>query len=125
MQNQGREWYGADAYGPGGTMIDTFSDFHVKTEFVATLDYEKFWKMRTTLTQGDMEVILETECPGYIEPLSDGIEGNMGIIFSNWNNNKGIEDFELDSGQSPVDSCANASSTISNFHIYTYGSIES
>jgi len=106
-------------------MIDTDEDFHVKNEFVADLDYEQFWKMRTTITQGDEEVMLESDCSAYISALNDAMEGEMGIIFSNWHNKFGIEDFEMDLGQSPADSCADASTEIANFTVKTWGSIES
>lgn len=123
MQNQGIEKYGEGAYGPGGSLVDTNSKFNVKNEFVSTTDQSEFWKMRTTLTQGSGEVVLESECPEYLRALNYGIDGGMGIVFANWNNEAGSEDFELDYGQS-AGGCENASTTISNFEVRTSGSTE-
>ena len=36
---EGKEQYGADAYGPRGSIIDTNNAFKVKTEFISTTDY--------------------------------------------------------------------------------------
>lgn len=52
MSIQGKEQYGDDAYGPGGTLIDTSEPFRVHTEFMATGNYSTLWGLRTTLTQG-------------------------------------------------------------------------
>ena len=52
MREQGANKYGAGAYGPGGSMIDTNYEFTVKNEFVSTPDYATFWKLRTRITQG-------------------------------------------------------------------------
>ncbi len=46
----GVEKYGENAYGVGGDIICTKSDFNVKTEFVSDPDYTAVWKIRTTLT---------------------------------------------------------------------------
>lgn len=37
------------------------------------------------------------DCPDYIGMLSENIEGNMGIVFSSWDNSSGQgADFESD-----------------------------
>lgn len=48
----------------------------------------------------------------------------MGIVFANWDNTSGVEDFELDLGQSNEGGCSAAISTISNFEMTQYGSAE-
>ena len=50
MNMQGKEMYGADAYGPGGTLIDTDRVFSVQQQFISTKDYQELWKLRTVLT---------------------------------------------------------------------------
>jgi len=39
MAVEGKEQYGEGAYGPGGSLIDTNREFHVKTEFLSTNAY--------------------------------------------------------------------------------------
>jgi len=53
MKKEGKQKYGDEAYGPGGTMVDTNREFTVLTEFVATENYADLWMLRTTLTQGN------------------------------------------------------------------------
>lgn len=48
----------------------------------------------------------------------------MGIVFANWDNTSGVEDFELDLGQSNEGGCSAAISTISSFEMTQYGSTE-
>lgn len=50
MRKDGVEKYGQDAYGPGGSLIDTKEIFNVWTEFVSDAN-DSLWKLRTTLTQ--------------------------------------------------------------------------
>ena len=50
MRVEGKAKYGNNAYGPGGTMVDTDKEFTVTTEFVSTKSYADFWMIRTTLT---------------------------------------------------------------------------
>lgn len=96
MQKQGAEKYGAEAYGPSGTIINTQFEFNVFNEFVSTDDYETFWKLRTTLTQDNNEIMMEADCRDYLSGLNDSIEGDMSFIFANWDNTSGSEQFELD-----------------------------
>lgn len=119
------EKYGSDAYGPNGSLIDTNADFHVMNEFVSTTNYQTFWKLRTTLTQGGNKIILENDCRDYMGALSTTIEGQMGIVFSSWDNTDSQEKFELNQGQSAASTCENASSVIRNFSVKQYGSTES
>ena len=53
MREQGAAEYGADAWGPNGTLINTYSWFQVQTDFVSENDYANLWKIRTTITQGE------------------------------------------------------------------------
>jgi len=117
MQKDGIEKYGADAYGPDGTLIDTKSEFRVHNEFISDRSYKTFWKLRTTLSQSGNQIIMEADCRDYLVGLNDQIEGSMGIIFSNWDNTEGREDFELDFGQSASGSCDDSYSFIKDFTI--------
>jgi len=97
MTSEAGEAYDSDAYGVGGSMIDTNDWFTVKNEFISTEDYKTFWKIKTTLTQGSNMIVLENDCSEYLSALNDPIEGGMGIAFANWDNSSGIEDFEIGS----------------------------
>lgn len=66
MKVQGKEKYGDDAYGPGGDMIDTDMKFNVKMEFISTANYYDLWKLRTRITQGNEEIMLEADCGEYL-----------------------------------------------------------
>jgi hypothetical protein len=37
--------------------------------FVTTNDYMKLWKLKTTLTQDDRELVMEADCREYLDPL--------------------------------------------------------
>lgn len=124
MQNEGIEKYGADAYGPGGTIIDTSIAFKVFNEFVSDKSYMNFWKLRTTLSQGSDEIIMEADCRDYLSALNGPIEGGMGFIFANWDNTNGAEDFELDYGQKPDSSCDDSWAFIKDFSVKQWGSTE-
>ena len=102
MSVQGKAKYGDDAYGPGGSLINTDSPFSVQTEFVSTKDYKQLWKLRTTLTQGNGMIEMEADCrDGYLSPFDVAIEGRMGFVVSNWDNRNYREhDFEC-KGQCP------------------------
>ena len=47
---EGKEKYGAGAYGSSGSLIDTDNEFTVRTEFVTKNDFADLWKIRTRLT---------------------------------------------------------------------------
>merc|ERR1719469_210292 len=52
--------------------------------------------LKTTLKQQGNEIVLENDCRDYLSGLNEVIEGDMGIVFSSWDNTNGIESFELD-----------------------------
>jgi len=83
-----------------------------------------FWKLRTTVSQDGNTMVMEADCRDYLSALSDPIEGDMGFVFSNWENASGSEDFELDYGQSFSGSCDTSKTTIRNFTVKTMGSTE-
>ena len=63
MMVEGEATYGAGAYGPGGSRIDTNSPFTVKTEFISDKTYATLHKIRTRLTQdGGSEIVMEASC---------------------------------------------------------------
>ena len=62
MLKQGEEKYGKNAYGPNGTKIKTTDKFTVKTEFISDTSYAELWKMRTRITQGSNEIVMEAGC---------------------------------------------------------------
>jgi len=86
MREEGAAEYGSAAYGPGGTLINSYSTFNVKTEFMSMPDYSSLWGLRTTITQGENEIVMQKDCRGYIEDLDMAIEGNMQMVFSTWDN---------------------------------------
>jgi len=51
MEVDGQAKYGMNAYGPGGSKIDTNFPFTVKTEILSTGDYSSLWGLKTTLSQ--------------------------------------------------------------------------
>ena len=86
MAVEGKEKYGENAYGPNGTLIDTNQPFNVHTEFLSTSSYASLWGLRTKMTQNGNEILLETNCDGYINSLGGPIEGGMGLVLSSWDN---------------------------------------
>ena len=52
MTVQGREKYGANAYGPGGSKINTDLPFEVEQQYYTTVDGDELWKMKTVMMQG-------------------------------------------------------------------------
>lgn len=85
---------------------------------------KQFWKLKTTLTQNDQDIVLEADCRGYLNYLRWPLKGRMGFIFSNWENpTTSTEQFELELGQDRS-GCQNASSIIGNFTINEFGSTE-
>lgn len=68
MAVEGKAKYGPDAYGRGGMLIDTREPFDVKTELISTSAPDsKLWKMRTTLTGNRGQIMMEAECPDYLD----------------------------------------------------------
>lgn len=67
---------------------------------------------------------MENDCRQYLVPLNELIEGQMGIVISNWDNTDEKEDFELEWGQTTAFTCKDATSIISNFSVNTWGSTE-
>lgn len=126
MMVEGEATYGAGAYGPGGSRIDTNSPFTVKTEFISDKSYATLHKIRTRITQSGNEIVMEASCEDYLTALNDDIEGGMGFILSSWDNT----DASLDAGQyaaqcsTPAASCADATSQISDFTVFQWGYTE-
>lgn len=118
VRENGKATYGADAFGPGGTMVDTTLPFHVKNEFVSTTDYQTLWKLRTRISQGGSEMVMEADCRDYLQGLSINIEGGMGIAIANYANLDFSEDFEDDFGQTPEPDCDTAISMIANLQVH-------
>ena len=51
MAVEGKAQYGENAYGPGGSMVNTDYPFNVKTEFLSHNSYQDLWGLRTRLTR--------------------------------------------------------------------------
>jgi len=124
MKIDGIAKYGSSAYGPRGTLIDTRSDFQVKTEFVSDAARATLWKLRTTLQQSGRTIMMEADCgDSYFNAMTDSVQGDMGLVFSNWDNTKGdAADFE--SCNAPVANCDSARTVIDNFAISSWYSNE-
>ena len=67
-------------------MIKTNMPFDVKTEFISTSNYLDFWKLRTRISQGGQEIVMEAPCQDYLKSLNGDIEGGMGFVISSWDN---------------------------------------
>jgi hypothetical protein len=69
---------------------------------------------------------LEKDCQGYLEAISDTIEGNMGFGFSNWDNRDGsMADFECaETCPTAASSCDSSVSVVSDFRVETWGYTE-
>ena len=77
------------------------------------------------MTQNGKSISIEAECPGYLDGLSNVIEGGMGIAFANWDNRNGMmADFEDSDMCSTASSCDNTQVNISDFRIITSGYTE-
>jgi hypothetical protein len=127
MLKQGEDTYGKNAYGPNGTMIKTTDKFTVKTEFVSDTSYSELCKMRTRISQGSNEIVMEAGCQDYLKNLSTNIEGGMGFVISSWDNTdsayKAVEECP-DMCSAPAASCENAINQISDFKVYQWGYTE-
>lgn len=120
MAVEGKAKYGVGSYGTGGNLIDTDREFTVRTELVSKNDFEDIWKVRTRLTQGSDEMMLEADCTDYIASLSALLEGKMTLTASTWSDIGGsIANFE-DSifCKKDLASCDAAVSSISDIKIY-------
>lgn len=124
MQHEAIQSSHHDCYGPGGSKIDTNKRFHVKNEYVSTTDYANFWKLRTIISQDDRQIVMEKDCRDYLVGLQSPISGDMSIVFSSWDNLDGVEDFEVDNGQSKASTCSDAVHVIENFTVNKIGSTE-
>lgn len=126
MREQGKEKYGPYAYGPSGSIINTDEEFTVKTEFVSTEDYSDLWKLRTTLSQTGLEMVMEADCEGYLDVFDRDIQGKMTYVFATWDNTDGQgADFECqDSCPTPANSCANAQAAFKDVKFEFKGSNE-
>lgn len=74
-----------DAYGPGkGYTIDTTRPFRVETEFMESAG--SFSGMRTTLRQGEHQVVLDhSSCDAeYLASLSDALAAGMSLRITYW-----------------------------------------
>ena len=121
MLKQGERTYGKNAYGPNGTIIKTTDKFTVKTEFISDEDYVDLWRMRTRITQGNNEIVMEAGCIDYLKNLSENIEGEMGFVISSWDNTDSsyaaVEECP-EMCSTPARSCENAVNQISDFKVY-------
>jgi hypothetical protein len=119
MSVDGKAKYGDDAYGIMGTLIDTSMVFNVKTEFVASPDYSKLHKLRTRLTQGENEIVMEASCPEYLEHMGYYLNGNMAFVISSWDNRDyKAADFECKGTcPAPAESCENATFTVQDIQV--------
>ena len=91
MELDGFNKYGADSYGPGGTIIDTDFPFEVKTEFLSTTDKSKVWGLKSTLSQSGDSMEFWADCRGYIELLTTPLNEDMSFTLSTWSNLDGRE----------------------------------
>ena len=129
MAVEGVEKYGSGAYGPGGSKVNTDKKFHVKVEFLSTVNYQSLWGMRTTLSQDGNEIVLEADCQDYIEALNAKIEGSMGFVASAWDNRytgtaTNAEFEQCTSCEEDAPTCSDASFTITDLKWKEYGSNE-
>jgi hypothetical protein len=101
--------YGANAYGYGGSRIDTRYDFTVHTEFVSDTARTKLWKLRTTLGQSGQTLTMEAECADYLQSMSSSLNGQMGFILSNWSDKGGLSDMAPEGYCSTSETCTSDS----------------
>jgi len=77
-------------YGPSDNYtINSSQGYNVKTQFFATQNAQgdpvDLTLIRTTLSQDGREVILEQDCPDYLNSLSWPLNNNMAIAISTYN----------------------------------------
>ena len=119
MNTDGINKYGKGAYGINGSLIDTTEQFDVMTEFISDTKEEKFWKIRTLLTQGtsstdQKQIVMEADCSEYLESMSDRLNGDdMAFVFSTWEStDEQPIDFECEHCTGQTKECANATTVI-------------
>ena len=90
MNTDGIKKYGKGAYGIGGSMIDTTKPFDVETQFISDKKHDRFWKIKTLLTQGNSsndqkQIVMEADCSDYLYEMSERLNGDhMAFVFSTW-----------------------------------------
>lgn len=109
--------YGANAYGPGGSLINTAYQFGVKTEFISDADQTKLMKLRTTLAQGTKSMVMEAECEEYLSSMSGLLKGEMGFILSSWTDKRGIADIAPTGTCSTTGNSCTANSVFKSFAV--------
>lgn len=68
---------------------------------------------------------MEADCGDYLKSFDNIIEGEMGFVFSSWDNSAGKEDFECEGlCPEPAATCENAVNTIANFKVNQWNSNE-
>ena len=85
MKTQGEARYGLNAYGPGGSLIDTDLPFNVRIEFMSQNTYREGWGIKTRLTQSGRELLLAKECNDWGD-LTTHLDGKSGLVFASWDN---------------------------------------
>ena len=85
MKTQGEALYGLDAYGPGGTLIDTERPFNVRIEIMTRDRYRYAWGIKTRLTQNGREILMASECSDW-GVLNTQLDGGSGLVFASWDN---------------------------------------
>ena len=89
-----REVWSQQSIWTWGSLIDTRDQLNVKTEFVTTPEEKEFWMLYTSLTQGKNDILMETNCCGFLRTFKDPLNDGMGIVISNLDNRDGYETFE-------------------------------
>jgi hypothetical protein len=104
-------------------MIDTREPFRVRTEFISRNDTTELYMIRTRLTQGFNEMLLETDCEDYLSSMSAVLQGQTGVVLSAWDNRDGRElDLSLsETCEQPASTCDGAVNAISDVKVYTSG----
>ena len=69
-------------------------------------------------------MVIDAECPGYLEAFDSDIEGKMTYVFATWDNRDGeAADFECEgSCPEPASSCDNAAAAFKDIKFYQWGS---
>jgi len=69
-------------------------------------------------------MVIDAECPGYLEAFDSDIEGKMTYVFATWDNRAGeAADFECEgSCPQPASSCDDASAAFKDIKFFQWGS---